>query len=89
MTSASIEQKVRQLDNDVHAIYEMLSTIESTQRRHTNRFAEIGQDLSALGSRMDQIESKVDAVDTSVHSLDTRLGSLDTKLDLVLELLQR
>ncbi|MGC5617262.1 hypothetical protein [Georgenia sp. Z1491] len=95
MTSTSIEQKVRQLDNDVEAIYEMLSTISLTQRRHTNRLGEISNDITAHGARLDSIESKVDAVDgrvgsveSKVGTVDTKVDAVDTKLDRVLELLQ-
>lgn len=36
-------RKVRQLDNDVQSIYEMLATIEATQRRQSNRLEEIAR----------------------------------------------
>lgn len=37
----SIERKVRQLDHDVQAIYEMLASIAATQQRQSNRLMEI------------------------------------------------
>jgi hypothetical protein len=37
---ADVSHKVRQLDNDVQATYDMISTVQSTQMRHTNRFAQ-------------------------------------------------
>lgn len=36
-----IVREVRQLDNDVQSIYEMLAEIAATQRRHGNRFTEL------------------------------------------------
>lgn len=74
MTPAEVERKVRQLDNDVSSIYELLATISSTQGRHGNRLDELGEDVSRL--------------DAKVTGLDTRLSSLDTKMDTVLELLR-
>lgn len=69
-----LQHKVQQLDNDVQAIYELLSGIEGTQRRHSNRFKELSQQVSA--------------VDTKVSSLDTKVDNLDTKLDEALRLLR-
>ena len=81
MTSADLGQKVRQLDNDVQAIYEMISTVQSTQMRHTNRFAEIGSDLRELTNKVDGLETRFDA-------LETRFDGLETKVDQILELLR-
>ena len=36
-----IERKVRQLDNDIQAIYDLLAAVEATQKRHENRLNEI------------------------------------------------
>jgi len=44
----SVERKVRQLDNDVQSIYEMLSSIEATQKRHSNRFEELDAKLDRV-----------------------------------------
>lgn len=76
-----IERKVRQLDNDVQAIYEMLATIEATQKRH--------------GNRLNEIDAKVNAIaDTQNAMAETQAGhgeKLDAqgaKLDAILELLR-
>ncbi len=66
-----VERKIRQLDNDVQSIYEMLATIAGTQNRHGNRLKEISGQVDHLGTRIDVI--------------DTRLDSIDGKLDLVIE----
>ncbi|MEJ2866464.1 hypothetical protein WCD74_01720 [Actinomycetospora sp. OC33-EN08] len=92
---ADVERKVRQLDNEVQAIYEMLARIEGTQRRHDNRFAEIGTDLTDLRGQVSDLRDTVAALDGKVSSLDTKVGSLDskvsaldTKLDRVIGLLE-
>jgi peptidoglycan hydrolase CwlO-like protein len=81
MTPAEVERKVRQLDNDVQSIYELLMGIQSTQTRHTNRLHELGEDLGSL-------DAKVDSLDTKVDSLDTKVDSLGTQMDEVLQLLR-
>jgi chromosome segregation ATPase len=73
MSQAETERKIHQLDGDVQSIYEMLATIEGTQRRHGNR-------LQELAAKADGLEAKVDA-------LDTKVDALDTKMDTVLALL--
>ncbi|MDQ3715560.1 MAG: hypothetical protein M3381_05955 [Actinomycetota bacterium] len=81
MSSPALERKVRQLDNDVQSIYEMLSTISGTQLRQGNRLEEIDQ-------RLESVESKVDALGGKVDVLAGRVDAVDGKLDSVLELLR-
>jgi hypothetical protein len=52
---AEIERKVRQLDNDVQAIYELLATIGATQKRQGNRLNEIVAAQSDHGEKLDAI----------------------------------
>ncbi len=83
MTPAEVERKVRQLDNDVQSIYELLMAIQSTQTRHTNRLHELGEDVGSLGAKLDALDTKVDSLDDRVESLDTKVGALDTKVDVL------
>lgn len=62
MGSPALERKVRQLDNDVQSIYEMLSSISGTQLRQVNRLEEIDQRLERVESKVDALDGKVDAV---------------------------
>lgn len=80
--SGSIEQKVRQLDNDVHALYELIHKISTTQGRHTNRLAEITEDLAA-------IRTSISGHDARFESMEGKLDALEGKLDRVLDLLER
>ena len=41
MSTPDLTRKVRQLDNDVQAVYEMLATISATQQRQANRLEEL------------------------------------------------
>ena len=70
MATPEIERKVRQLDHDVQAIYEMLASIEATQRRQTNR--------------LDGIDGRLDGIDGRLDGIDGRLDGMDTKLDEIL-----
>jgi chromosome segregation ATPase len=66
MTPAEIERKVRRLDNDVQAIYELLATISATQTRH--------------GNRLDELDARFDGVDQRLDGLDTKLDEVLTLL---------
>jgi len=81
MSPAEIERKVRQLDNDVQSIYTMLSAIQGTQERHTNRLFE-------LAEKVDNLEGKLTTVDGKVDTLAGKLTTVDGKVDTVLELLR-
>lgn len=48
-------QKVRQLDNNVQSIYEMLATIEAAQSRQGNRLEEIAESQTDQGAKLDRI----------------------------------
>jgi hypothetical protein len=45
---AELERKVRQLDHDVQAIYEMLTGLAATQQRQGNRLSEMDAKLDAI-----------------------------------------
>ena len=71
---AEIERKVGQLDNDVKADYEMLATIEATQKRH--------------GNRLNEIDEKVSAIADTQSAMADAQASQGEKLDAILELLR-
>lgn len=81
MSPSEMQHKIRQLDNDVQAIYVMLSEIQGTQRRHTNRFQELAEMVAGH-------ESRFDSIDARLTGHDTRLDSIDGKLDSVLDILR-
>jgi len=62
MGPVEIERKVRQLDNDVQSIYTMLSAIQGTQERHTNRLGELAVKVDNLDTKLDTLDTKVDTV---------------------------
>lgn len=81
LSPAEMRRKVRQLDNDVQATYEMLVSIQVTQQRHGNRVAELTEMVAGQETRFDGIERRLDG-----H--DARFDVIDGKLDSVLELLR-
>jgi len=83
MTTSPVEmqRKVRQLDNDVYSIYEMLVSIQVTQQRHGNRLEELTDMVAAHDARFDAHDARFDA-----H--DARFDALEGKLDTILDLLQ-
>ncbi|MDQ3480842.1 MAG: hypothetical protein M3423_05855, partial [Actinomycetota bacterium] len=64
-----------QLDNDVQSIYTMLSAIQGTQERHTNRLGELAV--------------KVDSLDTKIDTLTSTIDTLTGKIDTAIALLRR
>lgn len=75
--ASDIERKVRQLDNDVQSIYELLTNIQGTQRRQ-------GTMLDGMDARMDRMETRLGGVETRLGGVETRLDGMDGKLDEVL-----
>jgi hypothetical protein len=47
-------RKVRQLDHDVHEIYQILAAISETQRQHGTRLERLEKRLDRQGSVLDQ-----------------------------------
>jgi predicted nucleic acid-binding Zn-ribbon protein len=95
MTPAEVDRKINQLDNDVQSIYEMLSAIQGTQTRHTNRLLELAVKIETLeakvdahDARFDAIDQRFDGVDQRFDGVDQRFDGLDQKMDTALELLR-
>ncbi|WP_256839691.1 hypothetical protein [Ornithinimicrobium faecis] len=89
MAAPDIEHKIRQHDNDIAAIYTMITNVLNTQVRHTNRFNELGEDVATLAGKVDSLNIKVDTLDTRMTSLEGTVNSLDGKVDQILDLLKR
>lgn len=86
MTTPELSRKVRQLDNDVHQIYTMLSRIEIT---HGNRLNEIGEDLDGINARLDGHDARFDAIDTRFDAVDARFNAVDARFDVLESKLDR
>ena len=81
MTPGELDRKVRQLDNDVQAIYMMLADLSATQKRQGLRLDEIAAVQAEMGE-------KLDSHSTILESHSTILESHSTKLDRIIDLLE-
>lgn len=73
-TAPDVTRKIRQLENDVVPIYEMITAISMTQVRHTNRFAELAATQDEHG--------------TMLAGHTATLAEHGAKLDRIIELLE-
>ena len=81
MTPAEIQRKVRQLDNEVQSIYEILHSIAATQTRHGTR-------LDGLDQRFDGVDQRFDGVDQRFDGIDQRFDGIDGKLEEILTIVR-
>ena len=83
-----LERKVRQLDNDVQSIFELLNKISTTQQRQGNRITELTEMVAGHDARLDGVDARFDSVDARFDGLDVRLDRIGSSLGAVLELLR-
>jgi 3-deoxy-D-manno-octulosonic-acid transferase len=62
MSTPDLTRKVRQLDNDVQAVYEMLAGISATQQRQANRLEELGAAQVEQGAVLGEANAKLDLI---------------------------
>ncbi|MBA2308728.1 MAG: hypothetical protein H0W01_05375 [Pseudonocardiales bacterium] len=98
---AQMDRKIRQLDNDVQSIYQMLNGIVGTQTQHGNRLGELDNKLAGVagtqarhGNRLDEIDGQLAEIagtqarhGNRLDELDSKLGEMDAKLDTVITML--
>jgi hypothetical protein len=75
-TPAEVARKVRQLDNDVQSIYEMLARIEATQGRQGNRLGELASSVAELDGKVGDMSGKIAEMD---GKLDRIIGLLEQR----------
>jgi chromosome segregation ATPase len=92
MSPVDLERKVRQLDNDVQSIYELLNKISTTQQRQGNRITELTELVAGHDARFDAVDARFDRIeaslDTRFDAVETRFDRIEASLDTVLELLR-
>jgi phosphate uptake regulator len=84
-----LARKVRQLDNDVQAIYEMLASISANLLRQGNRIEEIAHVQSEQGNRIEEIAHAQSEQGATLGEQTATLTDHGSKLDRILEILQR
>jgi hypothetical protein len=75
MTQAQMERKLRQLDNDVQSIYEMLTGIAGTQMRQGNRLEELATGQERLAAQQERLAAQMESGFAALNAkLDRLLG---------------
>jgi hypothetical protein len=89
-------RKVRQLDNDVQAIYEMLAGISANLLRQGNRIEEIAHVQSEHGGRIEEIAhtqsehgGRIEEIAHAQSEHGAMLTDHGSKLDRLLEILEK
>ncbi|GAB3914424.1 hypothetical protein ACFQ1S_00660 [Kibdelosporangium lantanae] len=82
MTSPDVSRKVRQLDNDVQSIYEILGRIETAQTQQ-------GARLDAIDGKLTQLEATQTTIQATQARQGNRLDEMDGKLDRLIDLLEQ
>lgn len=80
MSPGEIERKVRQLDNDVQSIYELLAGLSATQTRHGNRLDTIEGHLERIDGRLDGMDGRFDRIDTRLDGLTASMAEVLRRL---------
>ncbi|MFL6021839.1 MAG: hypothetical protein ACJ72O_00725 [Marmoricola sp.] len=70
--------KHQQIDNDIAAVYELVSKLDQRQRRHEVRFERFASDTSA---RFDKVDRRLGGVDGRLEGVDGRLEGIDGRLE--------
>lgn len=91
----NVPRKLRQLDNDVQSIYEMLTGIAGTQVRHGNRLDELATQLDRMDAQLLLHDQKLSAHGEMLASHGETLAAhgerfdrIDLKLDTIIGLLE-
>ncbi len=84
MTNSQIEHKLRQHDNDIASIYEILTEIKTTVTSHDARFDTIDGRFEAIDGRLNAVDARFEAVDARFDTIDGRLDTIDGALAEVL-----
>ncbi len=76
MTMADAERKIQQLDNDVHAIYDILTKIEKAQGTHAERIESLQGSVSGIaatqmrhGNRLSELDAGLAGVSEQIKEL--------------------
>jgi archaellum component FlaC len=78
---AQIDFRVTRLENDVTAIYQLITDIRSTQDAHSRSFDGIDRRLDGMDQRFDGIDRRLDGMDQRFDGIDNRLDGMDQRFD--------
>ena len=87
-TPADVPRKVRQLENDVTSIYDMLNHIQKAQGGHSAQLTDLATGQSRLGgtllrqhNRLDELAAGQEAHAVELTSIQTTLARQNNRLD--------
>jgi len=88
MSDAGLERKVRRSDNDVQAIYDILTEIQGEQRRQGEWLVGVQEAQRRQGERLDVMDEHLVGLDGRVGSIDGKVTHLAEDMATVLQLLR-
>lgn len=88
MSAPEMDRLVRRHDNEIQSIYELLSMIESTQRRHTMRFDEMERQFGDLSQDVATLKTDIADLKTDVGTLKTDVAEVKSDVRTVIDLLR-
>ena len=80
MTNTPIERRVSRVENDIHAIYDMVGDVQAVQRQHSAELARIQAKLGDHDARFDAHDARFDAHDARFDAVDSALAEILRRL---------
>lgn len=77
-TPADTERKVRQLENDVDSIYDILARIEKTQGDHSGQLTDLAAGQSRVGAKLARQANRLDELAVGQEAHATELIKIQT-----------
>jgi chromosome segregation ATPase len=88
MTELDVDRKVRQMDNDMQAIYKLLDRISKAQEKHGTALEGLSAQFSGVRgtqarqyNRLDELDAGLAEVRVTLSRLGNRLDELDARFD--------
>src|SRR5437588_1127543 len=70
------ERRINQLYNDVHAIYDQLSSIEKVQKSHTGQLATLNATVAGIWTTQQQHGDKLNSLDAAFAVMSEQLREM-------------
>jgi chromosome segregation ATPase len=80
VATPDVLRKVRQLDNDVQAIYGLLEGITETQQKHGTALADLGVAVTNIRATQQRQYNRLDELDAHVEGMQTGLADVRATL---------
>jgi chromosome segregation ATPase len=80
VATPDINRKVRQLDNDVQAIYGLLEGITENQHKHSTALADLGVAVTGIRATQQRQYNRLDELDGRFEGLESGLAEVRTTL---------